>query len=838
MVKEAKMYLEEGVSVIPVKDKVCTLNKWQQYQTSQMSASMAEAVFKDATGIATIGGKVSGNLEIIDIDTKNDLTGHLWYNLSQSIKDNDIDLYNRLVIIGTPSGGYHLSYRSIGNCSRSGKLANRYATQEELDKAPHAKVCVLIEIKAEGGYCVAPPTSGYRYISEQQIPQVITVEQKDLLLTIMKGFNEVVEEKVDAPKRIQSYDQEKFIQSPFEDYNRRGGVVKLLEGKGWKFVSQQGLRIHMKRPGDTQSKSSGNWHEEHRTFFCFSTSTGFDEQKAYTASGVFCKLECNDNWSVCARKLLELGYGKERKQIDSKYMKKIVALKRNEADDERIIEELKKIDGLGEEGAKKVLSDYNDNQGKVVMQFWTIIAAPERSQDQKPKIKINVKRFTDFVSGQLDIYRYRTSESNFTYVKVAKGIIEEVQLSDIKDAISDYVESLDLVFDGIQRDDLMEVIQLQSKVLFSSEQMGFLSYTNCEILRSTKETAYFPFRNKIAKVTRHGVILEDYTSITGKVIWRKSIIGHSLEYIIDIKDTDFSFSKFIAAINNHELIRIKYCAQLIGYLLHDYKNPANARSVIFGEQTASVKGGGGTGKGLLTTAIGKLVKTVTVDGKSFDPNKPFAFQRVSLGDKIVLLQDTAKNFVFENFYSKITEGLTVEKKNQNEMYIPYVDSPKFLITTNYTINNETQAARRRQYLLEFSNFYSDKHTPFDHLGEYMFDMWDNHKWNMFYSIMLNYCHEFLLQEVQQIDESDSSIEKRIALRCGDDFGEWFDSYRCADYKLFTEIYHDFKETTELTDKEYSRKRFSAALALACELKGYNKEQIKQPYTNKIMYKWG
>lgn len=837
MVKEAKEYLGEGISVIPVKDKVCTLNKWQQYQTNMMSLSMAEAVFKDAVGIATIGGKVSGNLEIIDVDTKYDITGHLWSNFSQSIQDNDIDLYNRLVIIGTPNGGFHLSYRTNGDCSRSGKLANRYATQEELDKAPTAKVYVLIEIKAEGGYCVAPPTSGYRYLSEQQIPQVITQEQKELLLTLAKGFNEVVEEKIDTPKRIKNYDQGKFIQSPFEDYNRRGDVVEELRLKGWTFVKQQGDRVHLKRPGDTQSKSSGNWHNEHGTFICFSTSTQFDEMKAYSASAVFCKLNCNDDWSACAKMLLDKGFGKERKQIDSKYIKKIVALKRNEADDERILEELQHIDGLGLEGAKKVLSDYNENQGKVIMHFWTIIPAPERSLDQKPKIKINVKRFTDFVSGQLDIYRYRTSESNFTYVRVAKGIIEEVELSDIKDAVSGYVEKLDLVFDGIQRDDLMEVIQLQSKLLFSNEQMGFLSYTNCVILRSEKDTAYFPFRNKIAKVTKYGVILEDYTSITGKVIWKKSIIGHTLDYVIDKNESDFSFSKFVEAINNHERSRVKYCSQLIGYLLHDYKNPANARSVIFGEESSSVKGGGGTGKGLLTTAIGKLVKTVTVDGKSFDPNKPFAFQRVSLGDKIVLLQDTAKNFVFENFYSKITEGLTVEKKNQNEMYIPYIDSPKFLITTNYTINNETQAARRRQYLLEFSSFYSDKHTPFDHLGEYMFDMWNDDKWNLFYSIMLNYCHEYLLHEVQQIDESDSSIEKRIALRCGEEFGEWFDSYTAPDFKLFIDIYQDFKTTTELSDKEYSRKRFSASLALACELKGYKKEQTKQPVTNKIMYRW-
>ena len=47
--------------------------------------------------------------------------------------------------------------------------------------------------------------------------------------------------------------------------------------------------------------------------------------------------------------------------------------------------------------------------------------------------------------------------------------------------------------------------------------------------------------------------------------------------------------------------------------------------MIFGEETNKASAGGGTGKGLLTTAIGKMVKSVSVDGKNFDASKTFAF---------------------------------------------------------------------------------------------------------------------------------------------------------------------------------------------------------------------
>ena len=58
---------------------------------------------------------------------------------------------------------------------------------------------------------------------------------------------------------------------------------------------------------------------------------------------------------------------------------------------------------------------------------------------------------------------------------------------------------------------------------------------------------------------------------------------------------------------------------------------------------------------------------------------------VGLDTKVVAIEDVRKNVDFEGFYSIITEGITVEKKNKDELFIPYKDSPKILFTTNYTI---------------------------------------------------------------------------------------------------------------------------------------------------------
>jgi hypothetical protein len=336
------------------------------------------------------------------------------------------------------------------------------------------------------------------------------------------------------------------------------------------------------------------------------------------------------------------GFGKERVAIDPKYVKKIASMKRHESDDDSIIDAIKKVGQLSTEKALQVLKDYEANQGKNVMQFWTI-TQPDK-EGKKPIIKIHLNKFTDFISSQLDIYRFRMENGSFTYVRVSGGIIEEVEMTDIKDEIKKYIESLDLVFDGIQRDDLMELIQKQSKQLFSDDQMEFLEYTDVTILQSDKETAYFPFKNKVARVSvGAGVELVPYSEIRGNVVWKKSIIDHDLEFINSDELSKFSFSLFLSAINGQNEERYQYCCRIIGYLLHDYKDPTEPRCVIFGEETNEASAGGGTGKGLLTTAIGKMVKSVSVDGKNFDASKTFAFQRVALGDKLILLRNSLVN---------------------------------------------------------------------------------------------------------------------------------------------------------------------------------------------------
>lgn len=305
--EKAKEYLRVNLSVIPTKeDKLPALPTWKPYQGNRMPESEVENTFSGANvkGLAIICGAISGGLEVIDVDTKYDNTGTLWDELSTLIEDNLPEIYSKLVIAKTKSGGYHIYYR----CSSiAGNL--KLSTKENRE--------VLVETRGEGGYVIAPPTPGYNYIQGEpgNIP-TITPDERDILFSISKSFNEVEEIKPKVNSTPSTTYKSTGL-SPFEDYNQRGDVVALLEGKGWRVVSQVGERINLLRPGSTESKTSGNYHTGLKVLRVFSSSTEFNPDKGYSPSQVFSLLECNGDNKLTYRRLLEMGYGESYKGEDT-----------------------------------------------------------------------------------------------------------------------------------------------------------------------------------------------------------------------------------------------------------------------------------------------------------------------------------------------------------------------------------------------------------------------------------------------------------------------------------------------------------------------------------------
>ena len=132
-----------------------------------------------------------------------------------------------------------------------------------------------------------------------------------------------------------------------------------------------------------------------------------------------------------------------------------------------------------------------------------------------------------------------------------------------------------------------------------------------------------------------------------------------------------------------------------------------------------------------------MKKNVVINGKEFSFDKSFAYQLVSADTQILTFDDVKKNFIFENLFSVITEGITLEKKNKDAIKIPYEQSPKVIITTNYAIKGKGNSFDRRKWELELTRYYNTDMTPFDEFGRLLFDDWDDGEWCRFDNYMLN-----------------------------------------------------------------------------------------------------
>lgn len=328
-VKEVKKFKANGLTCIPVDENKQPLINWAMYQDKVMTDEEIEKHFTEVYGFAVLtGGK--GGLELLDIDAKYFLDPEMYEAFKRAVPR---EILKKLWVQTSMNGGFHFIYK----CSvvePNQKLAMRPTTREEkhaayieafeagedidiaLKSALQHKSLVLFETRGgtpdrSGGYFLCAPTPGYKRVYGTL--NELTPEEREVLLEIARSFNSYIEIKKDykvARKNIEYKDKNQL--SPFEKFNEEGDALQLLLEHGWKPVNEKmlhsGKDVRLKRPGVAHSKSSGLFDRDSRLFNCFSTSTSFEVNKAYTQANVFIELECNGDTQLAYEKLKEMGY--------------------------------------------------------------------------------------------------------------------------------------------------------------------------------------------------------------------------------------------------------------------------------------------------------------------------------------------------------------------------------------------------------------------------------------------------------------------------------------------------------------------------------------------------
>ncbi|MEP0984942.1 hypothetical protein [Ekhidna sp.] len=402
-------------------------------------------------------------------------------------------------------------------------------------------------------------------------------------------------------------------------------------------------------------------------------------------------------------------------------------------------------------------------------------------------------------------------------IELRRYLIEHIHsLEEVKK--KDYVleKTIDL-FREIKRQGLIDALKTEELNL----QLG------------NEHVSYKFFRNGALKITSSGYYLERYEDLDGQVL-ESEIIDFDFKEVKqtdDIRKSDFStFAYRCMNMNNENYFSLR---SLLGFLSSSFKSIKDNKSVIFCDENLSEIAEGGTGKSLTAKALSYFNNTVVEDGKNFKQSN-FTFQQIEPGVRLLAIDDTGKQFNFESLFSSITGEFQIEKKYQAKFSLPFKDSPRILITTNYTIFGRGFSFERRIVEIEFSDYYGRNRKPADEFGKDFFDEWDEHEWNLFYNFMAGCVSSYIRDGILEPKISDRETKKLIK-ETNYEFVEFVSDYDFKDWKIKSELFEEYLSEYPTYRKWLKLRTFNGWLKKHFEESGINYKELKQNGGNRSWF---
>ena len=755
-----KLLRDKHISAIPVNSDKTPMVAWKTYQERLQTQSECEKWGSmQKGGLAVVCGKISKNLEVIDIDNKLNDAAEIFEDICKQIKNNRQKLFDKLVLEKSKNNGFHIIYR----CDKiEGNL--KLARREDLE----GKIVTVIETRGEGGYCVVYPTPSYERIQKNILNvQEITIDERYFLFNLCKMYN-TIQDKETSSNFIKTNNKTTQNVDKIGDlYNEKDDFIDVLLKHGWTIVKKEFDKIHFKRPGKAEKGNSATFLLEPRLFYVFSTNAfPFENEEAYSPFAVYTLLEADGDFKQAVKQLAE-----QYPEFD----KKITANK--EVNKEK---------------------KYNLNE------FWTY--------KNENEIVINVDLLVRFLDKN-NIYYYYKENQDTILVYEKLNVLKKIDEDFVVMFIQNYIDNLpsDYKFDD---KDIFDKEAVRTAFNNFSDQkfrlvMNRLSRRDIEINNDEPGVFYKYFDNVVIRYEKgnnYKLELLEYKDLKKKV-WFDKIIDGRFFRITDYENfMVYKFHKNVTSsqengdwLENYK--RFLALRSALGYMLYEYKNENDVKVVVFCEEQVTDQGGR-TGKTLTCQMLEKMgSKMVKINGRKVDFSNRFLFQNVDVDTNIIQFDDTDSKFDFSSLYSIVTNGLTVEKKGRKAIQLTHQQTPKFIITSNSVLTDESNSGKSRKFEVEFSDYYNDERTPVDEFGKRFFSGWDEAEWNLFYNYMID-C-EILYLETEFVDYERKNItDRKLTAAIWDDALLDFCDLIC--YKILSEQRnYSNKELLEAFKQYYS-----------------------------------
>jgi len=309
VLQTALTLLYAGLSPIPIgANKRPAIASWKGYQTRLPTPEEWIAwVASRRCGLAVVLGPVSGNAEVVDFDDPS--VWRPWYDLVEVMAPG---LVARLVIVKTPTNGWHLYYRSPVIAGNQ-KLA--------LD----AQRQTMIETRGEGGYALIPPSPAWCHPDHKEyvlwqgdltaIP-TITADERDILLNCARALTQYVEpERVCTPRESTTATGDR----PGDIFAANVRWEDILLPHGWRVIGHRGEVTLWCRPGKKDGISATTGHCGDHLYVFSSNAHPFQLERAYSKFTAFALLNAGEDFVKAATMLACQGFVKPHEAKTNAY---------------------------------------------------------------------------------------------------------------------------------------------------------------------------------------------------------------------------------------------------------------------------------------------------------------------------------------------------------------------------------------------------------------------------------------------------------------------------------------------------------------------------------------